>query len=98
MGEGDGVVVGCSGCGPVAVDTCTAEVHANERTGFVLYVFVCPSCGSYEVGRCADTSRRLLAGGARSYELRSTDAPPLTVDDLIDLHEWLESDPVWDDA
>lgn len=86
----------CSSCGPVAVDPATVEVHVNHTTGFTLYAFVCTGCGDYEVRGCAETGRRLLELGARAYELRSPDDPPFTLDDVIALREWLDTDPDWD--
>lgn len=87
--------VRCSTCGPVTVDPSTVEVHVNHTTGFTLFAFICTDCGGYEVGGCADTGRRLLDQGARAYELRSTADPAFTLDDVIALREWLETEPDW---
>lgn len=88
-------MVGCSRCGPVVVDPAMVEVHANPGIDLVLHAFLCPRCGSYEVGGCRETGAELVARGAVRYELRSTDDPPFTVDDVIDLHAWLATDPTW---
>jgi predicted RNA-binding Zn-ribbon protein involved in translation (DUF1610 family) len=69
------------------------EVHVNRLEDFSLYAFTCPTCGELVVRRCGETIDRLLAAGAVRRELHSTSLPALTVDDLLDLHLWLASDP-----
>lgn len=95
MGRGGGVEVVCTSCGPVVLDPVLAEIHANDRDGFALYVFVCPSCGALESGGDRRRLGELAAAGARRFELRTTGAPPLTTDDLLDLVAWLGREPDW---
>lgn len=92
---GEAVMLECTGCGPMLVDMALVEVHRNHSTGFRLFAFVCPGCASLEVGACSERIGALLAAGARDLELRSTTAPTLTHDDLLDLHLWLATDPDW---
>lgn len=87
------VDVVCSSCGPQRVDIAGVQVHENRRESFAIYAFPCPECAELVVRGCRATIDRLLAAGASWCELRSTDLPPLTVDDLLDLHRWLASDP-----
>jgi len=63
------------------------------------YTFVCPSCGDFVV-KPADVKIIGLLSGAgvkdgldgskRPEEILNPDAPPLTIDDLIDFHRELE--------
>ena len=82
----------CGDCGPQQVAPAIVRVHANRRTGFALSAFPCPSCGELVTGGNPDLIAQLLEAGARRYELRSLDAPPLCPDDLLDFHELLRSD------
>lgn len=96
MGEaGVYVELRCDRCGPVEVAACTVEVHRNRTEDFVLFAFTCPACEDVTVSGSRDDIERLLKAGARHRELRSTNAPPLTYDDLLDFHEWLAGDPPW---
>jgi predicted RNA-binding Zn-ribbon protein involved in translation (DUF1610 family) len=83
----------CPSCGPQLIGVADVEVHANPCDGFSLYAFTCPLCAELVVQGCRDTIDLLLAAGAVRRELRSTSSPPLTLDDLLDLHLWLASDP-----
>lgn len=83
----------CPTCGPQRIDAAGVEVHANRLEGFAIYAFSCPVCMELVVRGCRATIDRLLAAGAVWRELRSTTLPPLTLDDLLDLHLWLASDP-----
>jgi predicted RNA-binding Zn-ribbon protein involved in translation (DUF1610 family) len=83
----------CPACGPRRVDVVGVEVHVNRYEDFALYVFSCPTCAEVVVSGCRETIGLLIAAGATRRELRSTSLPPLTVDDLLDLHLWLASDP-----
>ena len=85
----------CSTCGPVHVDPSVVEVHINRRDDFVLYAFTCPTCLDLVVGGSRDRIRELLDAGARRRDLRSAADPPLTYDDLLDFHLWLERDLPW---
>lgn len=85
----------CQQCGEVEVGVAGVEVHVNPHEGIAVFTFPCPGCLELVVGGCRDTLTALLAAGARRYELRSTSAPPLTHDDLLDFHEWLERDEPW---
>lgn len=76
-------------------DVCCVELHRNPRSGFALYAFLCPGCGGYEVGGCPQTVSQLQRCGVREHELRDVSAPALTVDDLLDLSRWLDTDPSW---
>ncbi len=85
----------CQQCGEVEVDLGGVEVHVNPREDVAVFAFACPGCLELIVSGCREAITSLLAAGARCYELRSTSAPPLTHDDLLDLHEWLELDEPW---
>ena len=85
----------CADCGEVTVALASVEVHLNAREDVALFVFPCPGCRELAAGGCRRTLAALLAAGVRSYELRSTSAPALCPDDLLDLHEWLERDEPW---
>lgn len=82
----------CADCGEQAVDIATVEVHANPRDGFAVYLFRCPRCGEHMTGGCPAALDRLRRSGARCYELRPADMPPLAWDDLLDLHLLLATD------
>lgn len=83
----------CPACGPRRIDAADVEVHVNRCEDFALYAFSCPTCSELVVRGCRETIDLLLAAGAVRRELRSTSLPPLTLDDLLDLHFWLASDP-----
>jgi hypothetical protein len=85
----------CLQCGEVEVDVAGVEVHVNPREDVAVFTFACPGCLELVVSGCRETITSLLAAGARRYELRSTSAPPLTHDDLLELHQWLERDEPW---
>lgn len=85
----------CATCGEVEVAVASVEVHINRREDIAVLAFPCPRCHELVVAGCRRTIERLLAAGAVRYELRSTSAPALTSDDLLDLHEWLERDEPW---
>ena len=91
QGRGMGVEIGCTECGRIVVDAGMLEVHANRRDDFALFVGVCPHCGELVVGSDRGVIGQALAEGARRFELYPTDVPPLTIDDLVDLHAWLET-------
>jgi predicted RNA-binding Zn-ribbon protein involved in translation (DUF1610 family) len=88
----------CPACGEVEVDLAGVEVHVNPVEDVAVFTFACPGCLELVVGGCRETIASLLVAGARRYELRSTSAPALTLDDLLDLHEWLERDEPWPQA
>jgi hypothetical protein len=83
----------CPACGLMRVLVSDVEVHVNRSQDFALYAFTCPTCAELVVRGCRETIHGLLAAGAARRELRSTSLPPLTVDDLLDFHLWLASDP-----
>ncbi len=85
----------CGDCGEVCVDLDTVEVHTNPQEDFAVFAFPCPGCRELVVSGCRRTIEALLRAGARRRELRSTSGPPLTYDDLLDLHEWLAQDLPW---
>lgn len=85
----------CGACGDVPVDPALVDVLLNAYDGFALYVFTCPSCSEVTDGGDAGCVRQLLAAGAHRLELRPAAAPPLTFDDLLDLHRLLDADPAW---
>lgn len=95
MDPGTGTRLTCRQCGEVEIDVGGVEVHVNAREDVAVFTFACPGCLELVVGGCRETIAALLAGGARRYELRSTSAPPLSHDDLLELHEWLERDEPW---
>lgn len=75
----------CGRCGPVRVTIGSVEVHHNRRDGFRLLAATCPSCDEVVLSADPATLDRALHGGARRCELLPP-APPLTLDDLEDLH------------
>ena len=83
----------CGNCGRTEVDPDLVEVHVNQRDDFALFVVLCVTCGELVVGGDRDVIRQATAAGAREFELYSTERPPLTRDDLLALHEWLEAGP-----
>ena len=85
----------CRECGEVEVDLAGVEVHVNPREDVAVFTFACPRCFQLVVSGCRETMGSLLAAGARRYELRSTSTPPLTHDDLLEFHQWLERDEPW---
>jgi hypothetical protein len=89
------VIVSCQGCGPVAVETCTFEVHADADDGVALYAFTCPGCGEVGTGGCRELIARLLTEGVRRRELRSMQAAPITGAEIAAFRRWLDGDPVW---
>lgn len=95
MDPESGTGVRCPTCGGVEIGIDGVEVHANPREDLAVFAFVCPGCLELVVGGCRETIASLLAAGARRRELRSTSAPALTHDDLLDLHEWLARDEPW---
>lgn len=91
------VEVTCPACGPVGVAATDAEVLRNRRDGFCIYVFTCPRCGERSDGGDAGCAAELLAQGASRLELLPPQPRPLSLDDLLDLHDWLEQEPDWTD-
>ena len=75
----------------VRPDTGAAEVHVNAHDGFRLLTVPCPVCGELLAAGGGALVDGALACGARRRELRRP-LPPLTPDDLLDLHELLADD------
>ena len=86
------IEIECSDCGRLVVGPALVEVHANQRDGFILYAALCPGCGELVVGGDRRVVQQAIDAGARQLELLSVDLPPLTLDDLLDLHARLEAD------
>lgn len=91
------IEVGCPGCGLVSL---TEDDVILRLVPTSTYEFCCPGCGDF-IHRLADSRvvRLLISAGvipiqphvpAEIFEDRN--GPPLTLDDLIDFHEELESD------
>lgn len=79
----------CPDCGTVTLKPSAIAVHPTDGT----WRFSCPDCRTYVV---RDASREVLAklaqGGVRAPRpSRRPSGPPLTLDDLIDLHFALAS-------
>lgn len=95
------VLIECPSCGrPVAL-TGEGLTLWRRPDGCDLLRYTCPLCG-FEVEGCAPpesipTLARLkvpvVAVPAEALEAHS--GPPLTLDDLIDLHFLIESEDVW---
>jgi rRNA maturation protein Nop10 len=84
----------CPRCGPVDMDPEKVRLYRRELRSE--YTFVCPVCGDFVV-KAADARIIGLLSGAgvqdgskRPEEILNPDAPPLTIDDLIDFHQELE--------
>jgi rRNA maturation protein Nop10 len=88
----------CPRCGDVDMEPDRVRLVERER---MEYTFTCPVCGDFIV-KAADTRIVNLLRGAgvqwsdagkdapKHPELFDADAPPLTIDDLIELHQELE--------
>lgn len=88
----------CPGCGVVALPAKDVEVHVcDNQKDLSFYRFACPTCRqTVQHHACGVALYRLLSVNttiirwkipAEALELH--DGPPLTADDLIDLHEQL---------
>lgn len=85
----------CPHCGPLLVELGRIEVHVNPQEGFGVYVFACPRCAELVAGGSRERVDELVRLGARRWELRTPGAPPVTYDDLLDLHNGLRDDVAW---
>jgi hypothetical protein len=93
----------CPACGEVEMPASDVTLKRWGRTGRLTYAFVCPLCAE-QVTKPADEriAQLLTSGGVRTERadlpaeaLEPRDGPPLTYDDLLDLHLLLES-PGWE--
>jgi hypothetical protein len=93
----------CPTCGEVEVLAPDVTLKRCGRSGRAAYAFVCPGCDQL-VTKPADEriAQLLISGGVRTTRedlpaeaLEPRDGPPLTYDDLLDLHMLLES-PGWE--
>lgn len=93
----------CPACGEVELLAPDVTLKRCGLTGHSAYAFVCPSCWQL-VTKPADerVAQLLISGGVRTERedlpaeaLEPRDGPPLTYDDLLDLHLLLES-PGWE--
>lgn len=98
MWPGGTVFASCPGCGQVRLTSRQIEVHICEnQPELSVYRFDCPSCRrTVEKPACLHVTQELLSVGARGVvwkipaeALERHVGPPLTADDLIDLHEQL---------
>lgn len=89
------VRVHCSLCGEVELAASAVALIAHEDGTDDVYAFTCPRCGAH-YSRCVTARVRsiLIAAGVTAIiapvRAHHGDAPPLTNDDLIDLHFDLE--------
>jgi predicted RNA-binding Zn-ribbon protein involved in translation (DUF1610 family) len=86
----------CPRCGEVDMEPAQVRLLQRDRSE---YTFVCPVCGDFVV---KDADKKivglLLSAGVQWGDqlpkypeaLTDPDAPPLTIDDLIDFHQELE--------
>jgi hypothetical protein len=93
----------CPACGEVEMPASAVTLRRFGDAGRVSYDFVCPGCAAL-VTKPADEriAQLLTSGGVRTERddlpaeaLEPRDGPPLTYDDLLDLHLLLES-PGWE--
>jgi predicted RNA-binding Zn-ribbon protein involved in translation (DUF1610 family) len=99
----------CPGCGEVdlGAEDISLTLHDDRTNGNDTYSFACPKCSSH-VEKVADNCvvRLLMSGGVvpniqvvpmEVFEREHVSGPPFTYDDLIDFHQFLETDD-WEDA
>jgi hypothetical protein len=93
----------CPACGEVELTPPDVELKVCTAAEHSFYAFVCPACRRL-VSKPADERvvRLLISGGVRpvfwdppAELLEARDGPPLTWDDLLDLHLLLESPDWW---
>lgn len=90
----------CENCGIVDLEQRDVILHVYnpEEAGDAYYVFECPDCGTYNHKLANDTTRQLLVTGGVKVTVHEVSPEllephpggPLTLDDLIDLHQALE--------
>jgi hypothetical protein len=96
----------CPDCGVVRLAARDLTVRVCLDDGSSAYTFQCTECGAPVNHELSPAVRDLLvSAGVRSQEWRwpaelseRTDAPRLTVDDLLDFHLMLSRDDAWDTA
>lgn len=91
----------CPACGEVDLAPADIELHADAEAGpGSFYAFGCPECLLF-VRKQADERvvRLLVSAGVTCTPLPRvrSDEPPLTYDDLLDLHALLKTDGWFDD-
>jgi len=93
----------CPTCGEVEVLAPDVTLKRCGRSGRAAYEFTCPGCDQL-VTKPADEriAQLLISGGVRTTRedlpaeaLEPREGPPLTYDDLLDLHMLLQS-PGWE--
>lgn len=93
----------CPTCGEVSLESTDIILRITQKTSGT-YAFICPQCRRSVTKPADDRIIRLLmsagveplADGIPAEVLERHDGPPLTVDDLLDLHEALNRDDVFD--
>ena len=84
----------CPRCGPVDMDPEKVRLYRRELRSE--YTFVCPVCGDFVVKGADARIIGLLSGAGvkdaskHPEDIPKPDAPPLTIDDLIDFHFEIE--------
>lgn len=92
----------CPSCGEVSLTPADIELRADTDAGpESFYAFGCPGC-QLHVRKRADERvvRLLMTAGVPVQDLHDrprAEGPPLTYDDLLDLHALLQTDG-WFDA
>lgn len=93
----------CPDCGDIktTIENITLRVLEGKESEDGQYRFLCPSCNTLVLKPATANTISILSGaGAKTevYQLPleimerpKDDVPPITLDDMIDLHEWLES-------
>ncbi len=94
----------CPSCGPVICRPGDFDLRVWKGTA-IYYVFTCPACSAL-VQKQADLRALniLLSEGLKPHIMRAPkemterrDGPPLTFDDLLDLHMKLQNDDWFSD-
>jgi len=96
----------CPGCGVVRLGAPDVTVRICTDDGSTSYTFRCAECGAavrHDISR--SVCDLLTSAGVRRVEwhwpaelAEHTDAPPLTVDDLLDFHLFVSSGDSWNRA
>jgi hypothetical protein len=90
----------CWACGQVKFTVDAIELHYCDNAPHLsVYRFVCPSCRQQiEKPACLHAIEALMSVGVRPIRwslpaeaLEAHDGPPLTPDDVLDLHQQLEA-------
>lgn len=90
------ISVPCASCGRVGLSASKITLTSCKSTGKLEYYFSCPVCHTITVSEASEHGRAVLLGAGvievttepPVYE-RISDAEPVSVDEVIDLHEQL---------